>query len=463
MEKNYVSYTKHQMAHFKKSDGKSVRVTVQENTEVKAGELVYLDGFLGFAMQDVTTGSGETAPLILSIEPAEYETDQINTGQDFNKGTRIYWDDGEGYLTETPTTVYAGVVTSAKDANDVIWFVLKPGVTGDEAMNAIGDMDDLETDPDDDLVIAMNSVNRAMGVPVRNESGEQIDEGELVYLSGWHEGEGRFLISKADADAAGASAQFVLREDIAHEANGWAWRSHTLEDVDTQAGSAGNAVYLSTTAGGWTVTPPDAADAIRQIVGRIVDEDAEGVIEFLLPGQLVKLGRNELQDDAVGEDQIVDDAVATAKIPDGAVTEAKLAAPGTDGLGVLRTARFTFDADAEAALRDTGAHELDVEIPVNAVIMDGIVHVLNAFTSGTSTATIAIHVQDAEDVVAAAAVSGAPWSTKGLKDVVPDGQATNMVFTEEAKKVTVTVAEEALTAGAFIGVLRYVVTDEEEE
>jgi predicted RecA/RadA family phage recombinase len=58
------------------SDGKSVRVEVPENTTVEAGKFYLLGGFFGAAMQSVTTGAGETAEVILNIEPAEFETDQ---------------------------------------------------------------------------------------------------------------------------------------------------------------------------------------------------------------------------------------------------------------------------------------------------------------------------------------------------------------------------------------------------
>ncbi len=113
----------------KVSDGKSVRVTVPENTVIEAGKFYLLDGFLGTAFQSVVTGAGETAEVILNIEQAEYETDQIDTSQTFAKGTLIYWDDVNKRFTETPTdNRLAGRVTQAKDANNVICFILGPQV-----------------------------------------------------------------------------------------------------------------------------------------------------------------------------------------------------------------------------------------------------------------------------------------------------------------------------------------------
>ena len=113
----------------KVSDGKSVRVTVPENTVIEAGKFYLLDGFLGCAFQSVTTGAGETAEVILNIEQAEYETDQIDTSQTFNKGTLLYWDGTNKRFTETPEgNRLVGRVTQAKDSNGVICFILGPQV-----------------------------------------------------------------------------------------------------------------------------------------------------------------------------------------------------------------------------------------------------------------------------------------------------------------------------------------------
>lgn len=124
-----VPSTTYQQGRAKVSDGKSVRVTVPENSDLKGGQLVLLDGFLGFLTRDVKTGAGETAEAILTIEQAEYETDQIKVADEFAAGAKIYWDAAEGQLTETATDNRpAGRVTAAKDSNNVIWFILGPQV-----------------------------------------------------------------------------------------------------------------------------------------------------------------------------------------------------------------------------------------------------------------------------------------------------------------------------------------------
>lgn len=111
------------------SDGQSVKVIVPENTVIVAQNFYLLDGFFGAAMQSVTTGPGETSEVVLNIEQAEYETDQISTSQPFKKGTAIYWNESTKKFTETETdNRLVGRVTADKDANNVIWFILGPQV-----------------------------------------------------------------------------------------------------------------------------------------------------------------------------------------------------------------------------------------------------------------------------------------------------------------------------------------------
>ena len=126
------------------SDGKSVRVSVPANSgEIKAGDFAYFGGFLGVAMQSLANDTVAAQDLILQIEVAEYETDQTNEAQDFDAGTKIYWDNTNKEFTETPTAIFAGVVTAAKDDAGVMWFVLMPGVIHDAAAEVIGEVGEL--------------------------------------------------------------------------------------------------------------------------------------------------------------------------------------------------------------------------------------------------------------------------------------------------------------------------------
>lgn len=141
------------------SDGKSVRVSVPANSgDITAGEFCYFGGFLGVAMQNLSNNTSAAQDLILQIEVAEDETKQLTDGQDFDAGTKIYWNNTTKKFTETPTTVFAGVVTNGKDNDGVIWFVLMPGIINDQAAEVIGALTDLDTTDKSSVVGAINEV-----------------------------------------------------------------------------------------------------------------------------------------------------------------------------------------------------------------------------------------------------------------------------------------------------------------
>jgi predicted RecA/RadA family phage recombinase len=153
-----VPSTTYQKGYFKVSDGKSVEVSVPADSDLKAGQFAYLDGFLGVITRDVKTAANETAKAILIIEVAEYETDQIDDSETFAKGDKVYWDNTNKRFTTDTTGIFAGVVTNAKDSNGVIWFVLWPGFVNETALQVIGDLNDLNTTDTQTLVDAINEV-----------------------------------------------------------------------------------------------------------------------------------------------------------------------------------------------------------------------------------------------------------------------------------------------------------------
>jgi len=117
----------------KVSDGRSVKVTVPAGAgTVQANTFAEVAGFFGLALQ--TANEGEQ--VVLLIEQAEYETSQINPADAFNVGDRVFWDSTNKRLTTNPNPDASGNpqnrpvgrVTQAKDANNVIWFVLGPQI-----------------------------------------------------------------------------------------------------------------------------------------------------------------------------------------------------------------------------------------------------------------------------------------------------------------------------------------------
>lgn len=127
----------------------------------------------------------------------------------------------------------------------------------------------------------------------------------------------------------------------------------------------------------------------------------------------------------------------------------------------------TFNPSAVTGDRTVAAHGLGVYIPAKAIVTKVWIDVITTFTDGASdTATIAIHLQSADDVVAAIAIADASnvWDAglRGSKIGFPNFGAdaahdsavevaalfagTFLKMTAE-REITATVATAALTAG----------------
>ncbi len=135
-----------------------------------------------------------------------------------------------------------------------------------------------------------------------------------------------------------------------------------------------------------------------------------------------------------------------------------------NGLSRLGVARFEFDPSGDASMRTVAAHGLGVTLPDKAIVLGGFIQVITTFQStagGTDKATIAIHVQGANDIVSAVAIeTGTPWAA-GLQAIVPKfntPETTGIALTDD-REVTATVAVAALTAGKLVGFLFYVLGD----
>ena len=112
------------------------------------------------------------------------------------------------------------------------------------------------------------------GISAYNDSGVALSRGDLVYVSGWTANpdgtQSIRKIAKADADAAVPAnlATHVVIETIPTAGYGRVARAAVLRNVDTSSvGTAGDPVYLHTTAGSWTATAPTATNAVTQRVG----------------------------------------------------------------------------------------------------------------------------------------------------------------------------------------------------
>lgn len=129
-----------------------------------------------------------------------------------------------------------------------------------------------------------------------------------------------------------------------------------------------------------------------------------------------------------------------------------------DRLARVRLAIATYDfAEHGGAI---SAISLGISVPDNAVVLDGMVDVITTCqTAGADAGTMALHIEGADDLVAAIAVSDGtnPWDA-GLHAIKPLGTAATAVKTTAARAITATIAGQAFTAGKFVVFLRYVLS-----
>lgn len=93
-------------------------------------------------------------------------------------------------------------------------------------------------------------------------------------------------------------------------------------------------------------------------------------------------------------------------------------------------------------------------VPKDAVVTGGYIEVLTVPTSAGA-ATLSAGLEAAADLADAAVISGAPWSTTGLKSVDPASTGATAFKTTAARRISVVVGTADLTAGKLRVVLRY--------
>jgi len=262
-----------------------------------SGDPVRVGQLPGVALTDEGDGGHAATDVGIDFGPAVYDLSVKGIDDNGNVAVAIgdplyYVDADTPKLSKKQSGYFFGFALEAVTSGSTDTIRVLVGVTpGNGALNDPQGV----IDPDE------------LGIPIRNETGGALAESDLVYISSWSETQQRFLVSKADADVSGARAQYVMRGSLANNTNGTAYKTHeSTADKNTNGASVGDAVYLDTTAGGWTLSAPTGATAVVQIVGRVAVVSATvGQIEFNLAVDIVtKWGTNEMQDAAVTQAKI---------------------------------------------------------------------------------------------------------------------------------------------------------------
>lgn len=128
---------------------------------------------------------------------------------------------------------------------------------------------------------------------------------------------------------------------------------------------------------------------------------------------------------------------------------------GALATGRIQVAYGLYDFAVDGGAVGTLALRGDSVIPSGASILAAMIHVDTVPTSGGA-ATIGVSSEGASDLRAAAAISGAPWSSTGDK-WGSQTFTTAPITTTAARTISAVIGTAALTAGKFAVAVFYIV------
>lgn len=126
-----------------------------------------------------------------------------------------------------------------------------------------------------------------------------------------------------------------------------------------------------------------------------------------------------------------------------------------EGTRALKTWKGEYDFAVDGgAISTIVLRSDDGPIPNGSYVESGVLDVLTLFTTGTA-AVAALTVEAANDIVSSTIVSGAPYSTTGLKSIVPAGTGATAIKTTAARSPSIVIATGTVTAGKLRLILNY--------
>jgi len=217
-----------------------------------SGALAWIGGIPGVLIQTLVDDATGSVALSGVWALAKHNNSTPANGTAFAAGDPVFWDIANSRACATAVFPLVGYCTEAAAGDDTTVNVLLAG--------------------------------KRVLLPVI--AAETIDAGELVYISGY-DAKGYLKASLADADASAPAnaAVAVAIADIANTAIGHVGDAYLLTGQNTDSASAiGDPVYLSDTAGGWTLDAhTTGGDTVQQVGVVTVKNDTTGAV-LLCPG-----------------------------------------------------------------------------------------------------------------------------------------------------------------------------------
>jgi hypothetical protein len=172
---------------------------------------------------------------------------------------------------------------------------------------------------------------------VRNETGSPLAQGTPVAIVGFSISNGRPLVAPADANNPTRMPCIgLVAEQIPDGNNGAVVATGVSFGYDTSLLTAGDTLYIDTTAGNLVITPPTGESSQIQNIGKVIKADSNGRILVLGPGRSNATGNLDNGNIFIGNasNQAVTATLDTDLVPEG-------------------TAQYFTDARARAAISVT--------------------------------------------------------------------------------------------------------------
>lgn len=109
---------------------------------------------------------------------------------------------------------------------------------------------------------------------VHNGTGSQINKGAVVYINGANGDTPTIALADADSEATSSKTLGIVEANIANGAKGYVIESGLITNLNTASASAGQSVWLSSTAGGFVFNTPPAKPAHSVYLGIVTRANA---------------------------------------------------------------------------------------------------------------------------------------------------------------------------------------------
>lgn len=191
-------------------------------------------------------------------------------------GQVAYWDSGTSLDGDTGLTYDAA---TKKTGVDSLQFSLTPTSASAAEGFAYWDVDEGTLN----LGMPGGNVNLQIGqemlIRAYNDTGADMVNGQLVYISGGTGNRPLITLARANAETTSAATVGMTTEAIADHHYGYVTTTGLVRDVNTAGSAAGTLLYLSpTVAGGYTATKPTAPNHLVSIGVIVRSHLTEGVI-----------------------------------------------------------------------------------------------------------------------------------------------------------------------------------------